>query len=312
MKIFDLHQDLLLYMRSREHYDQAEQTSWAMLEDSQVDLVCATAFPDPLSADQTDPAVNELITEDIEQYRDYVARCSTEWRFVMNATDLARRERKLLMHIEGLNVWSGTPNDWQMLEKWYELGLRSLGPWWNIDNALGGGTNSPERGLTNLGRELITWIEERPLVLDLAHASRQTFADIAAITTRPLYVSHGNADTLCPSPRNYTDKQIRQIAESDGVIGIFFSQMFTTGPAPGTVQDTVRHITYLRDLIGIRHIALGSDFGGIVSGTLAGLASVADFPAVIEVLIQADYSTTDIEAITRQNAERILRAHLSS
>ena len=311
MKIIDLHQDLMLHMLSREKYQQNEQTSWAMIESSPLDLVVATAFPDPVSGSQSDPTVMSLITEDITRYQEFLKRNRASWKLVQTRHDLKSQKKKLVLHVEGLNTFTGTPADWKQLEDWYQSGIRSVGMFWNIDNALGGGTNSPTVPLTTLGAEVINWIESHKIVLDLAHAGRQTFFDIAEITTQPLYVSHGNVDALCPSVRNYTDQQLRLIAESDGVIGVFFAKTFVTGKdQPGTIDSLVDHIDYLKQLTGIRHIALGSDFGGIISGTLDGLTSVHDFPALLACLDVRGYTSEEIEAIFFKNATRVLSSHL--
>jgi membrane dipeptidase len=313
MKIFDLHQDLMLHMLAREKYKQTEQTSWTMLESSPVDLVVATAFPDPESGNQQDPAVSALITADIDRYRDFLQKNKTNWQLVQTAADIMSEKKKVLLHIEGLNTFVGTPTDWQQLVSWVDLGVRSMGMHWNIDNALGGGTNSPTQPLTPLGAEVLRWIESHNLVLDLAHAGRQTFFDIAKISQRPLYVSHGNADALCSSVRNYTDEQLRLVAATDGVIGVFFAQTFVTGrTVAGTIDNLIAHIDYLKALIGIRHIAFGSDFGGIVTGSLAHLSSVADFPLLVHALAQRGYTDHEIEAVCFRNAKRVLQAHLES
>jgi microsomal dipeptidase-like Zn-dependent dipeptidase len=312
MKIFDLHQDLMLHMLSKDKYGQSLQTDWNLLELSPIDLVIATAFPDPLSGDQTDSSTQKLITADIERYHTYLRAHKQLWQLVTTVDDLGATKKKLILHIEGLNVFDGSPEDWYQIEVWRRLGVRSVGPWWNIDNYLGGGTNSPAKGLSTLGYELIAWLESKGMIFDLAHASRQTFADTVAFSKRPLYVSHGNADTLCPSVRNYTDDQLRQIAASDGVIGVFFPATFTTGKGiPGTRADVLRHIHYIKDLIGIRHIAIGSDFGGIITGTLDGLASVNQLPNLLDDLHNAQFSDSDIEAIAFSNAARVLTAHLT-
>ena len=183
--------------------------------------------------------------------------------------------------------------------------------WRNIENKLGGGTNTPKARLTSLGHEVMEWIEENNLVHDLAHAGRATFFDVAEHSTRPLYVSHGNVDALCPSIRNYTDQQLRLIAESGGVIGVFFSNTYTVGKEiKGSVDDLIRHIVYIKKLIGIDHIALGSDFGGIITGTIEKLSSVADFEFFITKLQKSGFTETEITAIYHKNAERVLSAHL--
>jgi membrane dipeptidase len=311
MKIFDLHQDLMLHMTAREKYRQNLQTSWEMLEHSPIELVVATAFPDPVSGDQTDPSVVEMISEDIHRYNAFVNKNSEVWTLVREAATLSDKRKKILIHIEGLNVFSGSDEDWKQLELWHENGLRSLGLWWNIGNKLGGGTNSPTEHLTSLGADVVSWIEKKSIVLDMAHAGRATFFDVALRSNRPLYVSHGNADALCPSVRNYTDEQLRLIAHSGGVIGVFFANTFTTGKEKkGSINDVVQHILYIKKLIGIEHIAFGSDFGGIVSGTLEGLDSVDDLDVLIQTLKKSGLNEQEIEAITYKNAERVLASHL--
>lgn len=311
MKIIDLHQDLMLHMQSREKYQQSEQTSWAMIESSLLDLVVATAFPDPVSGDQADPAAVSLINEDIARYQEFLIKNQTSWQLVKSKDDLGSKKKKLILHIEGLNTFTGTSGDWQQLEDWYQVGIRSVGMHWNIDNALGGGTNSPALPITSLGLEVLSWIESKNIILDLAHAGRQTFFDIAKNTTRPLYVSHGNIDRLCPSVRNYTDEQLQLIAKSDGVIGVFFAKTFVTGKELlGGIDNLIDHIDYIKKLVGIRHVALGSDFGGIISGTLDGLASVDDLSNLLVQLKDRGYSDAEVESICFGNALRILLAHL--
>lgn len=298
-------------MLSRKKYHQNEQTSWEMIESSPVELVVATAFPDPESGNQQDPHVSALITADIKRYSDFVEQNQTNWQLVRTVTDLDSPKRKLLLHIEGLNTFTGSTGDWQQLEDWYGYGVRSVGMHWNIDNALGGGTNSPAVPFMLLGEDVLRWIESHNIVLDLAHAGRQTFFDIAKFTSRPLYVSHGNVDALCPSVRNYTDEQLQLIKVSNGVIGVFFAKTFVTGrDVSGSIDNLLDHIDYLKECIGIRHIALGSDFGGIISGNLEGLSSVEDFPHLVEGLEARGYTSEDIAAICFQNAKRVLSVHL--
>lgn len=311
MKIIDLHQDLMLHMLSREKYQQTEQTSWDMIESSPLDLVIATAFPDPSSGNQADQAVIALISEDINRYNEFINQNKERWCLVKSSKDLYSAKKKLILHIEGLNTFGGSDDDWRQVELWYQSGIRSIGMHWNIDNALGGGTNSPALPVTPLGLEVLNWIESKNIILDLAHAGRQTFFDIAKHATRPLYISHGNVDHLCPSVRNYTDEQLRLIAKSDGVIGVFFAKTFVTGKElSGNINNVIDHIDYIKKLVGIKYVALGSDFGGIISGTLDGLGSVKDLPALLARLEVRGYTNQEIEAICFDNATRVLTSHL--
>jgi membrane dipeptidase len=94
-------------------------------------------------------------------------------------------------------------------------------------------------------------------------------------------------------------------------MGVFFAKTFVTGKeSTGSIENLIDHIDYIKKLVGIRHIALGSDFGGIISGTLEGLGSVHDFPTLVVRLEARGYTNDEIEAICFNNAARVLASHL--
>jgi len=310
MKTYDLHQDLMTHLRFADVLGQSHQTSFADIAASDIDLVIATAFPFPPGDDQYHESVPTLITEELGMYRDFLAQ-HDNWQLVRTASDLDSFKQKIILHLEGLNVFDGSPVAWAQLRSWVQSGVRSIGTHWNVENSLGGGTLQPESPLTDLGREMISFLEQHNMLFDLAHMGRQSFADAVQLTNRPLYVSHGNADAVCPNVRNYTDGQLRQIAETDGVIGVFFAGRFVGGKEEANqIEDVIAHITHMRDLIGVRHIAIGTDLGGIVSQSVTDLNCVNDVPNLYSALRAANYSESDIELIAWKNADRVLRAHL--
>ena len=310
MKLFDLHQDLMTHVRFGKKFGQSPQTSFESIRNSPIDLVVATAFPCPPLDDQYHDTVPSLITEELELYQNFIKE-NTDWKLIQVGNDLLIDQQKILLHIEGLNVFDGSDASWDQLDHWRQLGVRSVGTHWNVENKLGGGTLQPTVGLTDLGKEMISYLEQNNLVFDLAHMSRQGFIDVAAIATRPLYVSHGNVDALCQNVRNYTDDQLRLIAESNGVIGVFLANTFVVGKERvGTIADVIAHINYIRDLIGIQHIAIGSDLGGIISGGIVGLEHVDQLGNLESALLRADYTPAAIEAIFYKNALRVLQTHL--
>ncbi len=309
MKIFDLHQDLMSHIRFRDKLKQSHQTDFDSLEDSNVDLVIATAFPLPQDDDQTNPVVHDLISEEINLYISELEN-RNDWRLVLSADDLKSEYKKLLLHIEGLNIFKGTSADWQQLEVWLQNGVRSIGTHWNISNALGGGTLQPEQPLTSLGEEVIHYLETQSVLFDMAHMGRRTFFDVVKIIKRPVYVSHGNADRICPHVRNYTDEQLECIAKTDGVLGLFFPNTFVKGvDTQGVIDDVVAHFVYVKKCIGTRHIAIGSDFGGIVSGCVTDLEHVSEITTLLHHLAIAGFTENEIEEIAYKNAARIIESH---
>jgi len=88
-------------------------------------------------------------------------------------------------------------------------------------------TDAPRhRGLTALGRRIVTQMAEMGMAIDVSHASDQTIAHVLKATPVPIMASHSNARKLCAIPRNLKDEFIREIAARKGFIGVNFCPAF--------------------------------------------------------------------------------------
>lgn len=306
--IIDLHQDLLSHIRFGEQMDQNKQTDFALIEQANIKCVTATAFPFPPEEDFFDPTTNDLIEEELTLYNQ---RCDElgNWTIIKSKTDFdnvmsSPDQFGLILHIEGLNVF---PDDgWEMLEKWYELGLRSIAPVWNLANPFGGGTKDFKTGLTDLGIKLIEFTTDKNMLFDFAHMNETTFYQAAELFPGPILVSHANCASVFPSPRNLTDNQLRLIADRNGTVGVFFPKTFLTKEKTPSIQDVADQIDHMREVMGIEHISLGTDFGGILSGSPEDLQSVLDLPNLFTELTSREYTSDEIEMIAWKNAQRVL------
>ncbi len=191
-----------------------------------------------------------------------------------------------------------------ILPSLFDEGYRMLGLTHFFDNAFAGSAHGVNKGgLTPSGVELVALAERLGMLIDLAHASPKTIEQVSAISTRPLLVSHTGLNATCPGPRNLSDRQLRSIAASGGVIGI---ALF-----PGAIcGDSLDHfflaVAYAAQLIGEDHIALGSDFDGAVSTPI----DAGQWIAVTQGLIDRGYSKTAIRKIMGGNVIRLLRQTL--
>jgi microsomal dipeptidase-like Zn-dependent dipeptidase len=95
--------------------------------------------------------------------------------------------------------------------------------------------------------------------VDLAHASPRTVQEVLAVATRPVVVSHTGVAAVCPGSRNLTDAQLRAIAANGGLIGIGYWDGAVCAP---TIENIVKAIQHAVSVLGVRHVALGSDFDG--------------------------------------------------
>jgi len=310
MKIIDLHQDLMTHIRFRDQFGQSEQTSFEMIQQSDLDVVVATAFPMPPDDDQYHTSVHSLITEELDMYQEYVGS-HEGWSLIEKGSDFRNAGKKLLLHIEGLNTFADSLECWKQMDDWYKLGVRSVATHWNVENTLGGGTLQPEKTLTALGVEMIAYLERKHIIFDMAHMGRASFDDALKIVRRPIYISHGNADSVCSNLRNYTNSQLHSVAKSDGVVGVFFPNTFVVGKGnQGTVKDVIDHFLHMKKMMGVRHIAIGSDFGGIVTGTVDGLDSVDSLGVLWHHLEASGFTSQQIEDVAYNNAHRVITSHL--
>lgn len=310
LKLIDCHQDLLAHLRYRDFYKQNAQTDYAMLEAGNVATTVATAFPVPKNEAWFDASANTLIEADLLAYQTHCA-CSPNWNIATQPDALDAPESNLLLHIEGLNVFTGTPEDFARLNRWYELGLRSVGIVWNLTNSLGGGTKDGTARLTTLGKAVLAFLAQRRMVIDFAHMNEPTFWSAAEATQGPIYVSHANARALCDSPRNLSDRQLKAVAERDGSVGIMFANRFICADRKATIADVGNHVEHMLDVMGPRHVHLGTDLGGIISGTVDGLENVAGIPELFAELRRRNVPESTLEAIASGNAKRVLGAMMT-
>jgi membrane dipeptidase len=150
--------------------------------------------------------------------------------------------------------------DLDMVERFYDLGVRSLLPTYNLRNAAGSGClDVVDEGLTGYGRDLVARLNEVGMFVDGSHCSTRTGLDLSAVTTRPMIYSHSGMRAMWDHPRNVTDDQARACAETGGVIGIAGVGIFL-GPNTATIDALVAHIDHAVELVGIEHVGLGSDY----------------------------------------------------
>lgn len=161
-------------------------------------------------------------------------------------------------------------------------------------------------GLNDFGKQVIRTMDSLGMIIDISHVGRRTVEDILAISRNPIIASHSGAYALRSHYRNLTDSQIRAIAQRNGVIGVVFYPTFLSASGNATIETVVQHIDYIKNLVGVDFIALGSDFDGIEKVPL-GLEDVSRFPALTEALLRRGYSREDVRKILGENFMRVFR-----
>ncbi len=149
------------------------------------------------------------------------------------------------------------------VDVFHGLGQRDSQLTYNGANRLGSGAfEPPTAGLTDFGAQVVERMNRVGMAVDLAHAGDRTMLDAFRLTRKPAIISHGNCRALHPGyPRCVTDEAIRALAATGGVIGINFISFMVKATEPTTVDDVIDHIDHVRDLVGLEHVGIGSDFG---------------------------------------------------
>ena len=243
----------------------------------------------------------------ITRYR----RCLSEIRALHGVEtaadlDLASEDGSIacLLALEGAEPLDGSP---EMLDLFYGLGVRSISLTWNKRNRFADGCSEEETGggLTQLGKQMVSGLSRKGMVLDLAHLSTHGFFDAMELYHGPPLVSHTNARALCDHPRNLTDAQLKAVAEKNGVVGLSFYPPFISGEKYAPLDRLLDHFVHVAAAVGAEHLAIGSDFDGITE-TTEQLPDASSYSVLVEGLYRRGFQEKEVQAITFGNVHRLL------
>jgi membrane dipeptidase len=233
-------------------------------------------------------------------------------------------------------------NSLDSLREFYELGVRYMTLTHNVsldwaDAALG---EQRHGGLTEFGGDVVREMNRIGMIVDIAHTSPATMHNALDVTRAPVIWSHAAARALLDHPRNVPDDVLLRLPENGGVVMVTFIPSFLSkevwemeeglwatdaaietvremreiwqehdaefGAVRASISDVADHIEHIRDIAGIDHVGIGSDYWGMPDMPI-GLEDVSGFPRLFAVLIQRGWSDGELRKLAGGNMLRAMR-----
>ena len=325
--IVDAHNDLLLELSWRE--DEGEENPFVehwlpKLEAGGVELQVCPVYVEVQYL--PDAALRAALKQSATFWR--IVAANSGVRPVLSRADLEGDGLGLMLSLEGVEPLGSDPG---LLDSFVRLGVRMIGLTWNRRNTFADGAGEPG-GLSILGRALLARFAEVGVVLDLAHASEQTFSDALEYAGgAQIVVSHACCRAVLDSPRNISDEQLGALAERSGVLGIM-ALPSVVDPSSPTLERLIDHVDHAVEVMGIEHVGLGGDFIRQLFASGATRISARErsfapphlelgrgldelhgphqYPDLVAALRRRGYEGERLEAILRGNFLRVFREAL--
>jgi membrane dipeptidase len=160
-------------------------------------------------------------------------------------------------------------------------------------------------GLSDFGVAVVRRCNARGIVVDVAHGTYDLVKRAAAVTTKPLLLSHTSLSTRPTAwTRRITPEHARLVAETGGVIGIW--PPMTEFP---DMASFARGMARMADIVGVDHVGLGTDMLGLLSPAV--FANYDQTPDLARALLAQGFHPDEASRILGGNYLRVFRATLA-
>ncbi len=189
-------------------------------------------------------------------HQDLLIKCET-----VNDIHRAYRDGQIAL-VVALEAATMIENELDRIEILYGFGVRQMGITYSESNMLGSGLRERrDGGLTSFGRQAVRRMNQVGMAIDCAHSSDQTTLDVVAASEKPIFLTHTGARALWNIRRLAPDEVLKACAGKGGVIGIEAAPhtTLTENNPDHSIEGFMEHFEYIKDLVGIEHVAFGPD-----------------------------------------------------
>jgi len=287
-----------------------------------------------------------LANQLIDSMEALVGRAPDKFAIAYSSADLAKHFKAGKISL-ALGMENGTPIEGKLenLQHFYDRGIRYITLAHSESNHIADSSYDLRRqwkGLSPFGKELVKAMNETGIMIDISHVSDDAFYQAVEISKVPVIASHSSLRAFVPGfERNMDDKMIKALAKNGGVIQINFGSAFVVSaanqwglqrdgafkasgqtdkdaftaeykkknPYPfASLAKVLDHIDYVKKLVGIDYVGIGSDFDGVGDSLPEELKDVSMYPNLIRGLLERGYTEQEIEKVLSGNTLRVWRA----
>lgn len=158
----------------------------------------------------------------------------------VEAYQLVKRKKSVVF----IGIENGYPlgKDLSNVQHFYERGARYITLCHTKNNDICTSSNDTNNtaGLSDFGRKVVTEMNRLGMMIDVSHASDQSFYDVIKMSKVPVIASHSCARALCDNPRNLTDDMLKALAANNGVVQMCILSDYVKKPLPDPARDSAR------------------------------------------------------------------------
>ena len=231
----------------------------------------------------------------------------------------------------GIMYERGTPGEHypflERIDALHGLGLRRFDPIKNFRNYIGDGClERYDSGLSHYGLAVVERMNRVGMIVDTSHWGERSTLDAIEGSKDPVLISHAGARALVPrNARLKSDTVIHALAEKNGVIGVCGIPNYLSQEKRQGVEDMAAHIDHIVDLVGVEHVAIGTDIVWsdhaalpihrhyiermdmrVAAIYMEGIESIEEWPNIIRCLVHHGYSDDEISRIVGENALKLM------
>ena len=170
----------------------------------------------------------------------------------------AKKDKKLGI-IFGFQDTTMFGNNLDLIDTFYNLGVRIVQLTYNLRNLVGDGCLLPDAGgLTKFGKDIVEKLNDTGILIDLSHCSTKTTHDGIVNSKKPVAITHSGCKSVYNHPRSKRDEELKMMAKSGGVVGIYMMPFLNAKGQP-TSDHLLAHIEHAINVCGEDHVGIGSD-----------------------------------------------------